>query len=164
MLLLAILSIIGNSGETSVANLIEQIDRINCPTPEGSGLWNNTGTLTRTGQTYNYPSVSNMTLTLTCTDVHTPNGFDYCYGCPTVSFAGMMFYLGDWISELVGNKGSAIGVLISFFLTPANFSFFGFTIADIGGIALMLVIALYGMSYIFIGAMIYRTLDPFSGG
>lgn len=163
MLFLAMLAIISNTSSTSIGNIQSQLNRINCPSPEASGLWNNTGTITRTGQTYNYPSVSNQTLTLTCTNVHTANGFDYCYGCPTVSFAGMMFYMGDWVSEIVGNKGSAIGTLLFFFLTPANFNILGYTINDLIGVPLMVVIVAYAISYIFIGAMLYKILSPWSG-
>lgn len=164
MMFLALLSIIGNSGAQSAANITTQFNKISCPLPEASGLWNNTGTLTRTGQTYNYPNVSTQTLTLTCTAVHTADGFDYCYGCPTVSFAGMMFYVGDWLSELVGNKGSAILTLVYFFVTPANFDVMGYTISDLSGVALMSVILLYAISYIFIGAMGYKLLSPWSSG
>ena len=163
MLFLAMLAIISNTSSTSIGNIQAQLNRINCPTPEASGLWNNTGTIRRTGQTYNYPSVSNKTLTLTCTNVHTADGFDYCYGCPTVSFAGMMFYMGDWISEVVGNKGSGIGTLLFFFLTPANFNILGYTINDLIGVPLMVVIVAYAISYIFIGAMLYKMLSPWSG-
>lgn len=164
MLFLAIVSIVGNSGAQSAANITNQFNKITCPLPEISGLWNNTGTITRTGQTYNYPSVSNQTLTLTCTSVHTADGFDYCYGCPTVAFAGSMFYAGDWFSEMVGNKGSAILTLIYFFLTPANFNVLGYTISNLTGIALMSVILIYAIAYIFIGAMGYKLLSPWSSG
>jgi hypothetical protein len=163
MLFLAFMAIIGNSSATSIGNIMDQFDRINCPMPESSGLWNNTGTIMRTGQTYNYANVSSPVETLTCTDVHTPDTFDYCYGCPSVPFAGYMIYGSDWISELMGNKGGALLTLAYFFLTPANFNILGYTIADIGGIALMGMIALYAICYIFIGLMVYKGLSPFSG-
>jgi hypothetical protein len=131
--------------------------------PEYTGLWNSSGILQRTGQTYNYPSVSNQTITLTCTSVHTANGFDYCYGCPTVSLAGVMFFIGDWISELVGNKLASLFTLLYFFITPANFNIQGFTISDLSGVALMLVIGAYGISYLLIGVLAYKIISPFTG-
>lgn len=163
MLFLAVLAIIGNSGSTAINNITTQFNRLACPMPSQTGLWNASGVIQYSGATYNYPSVSNQTLTLTCTEVHTLDSFDYAYGSPTLSFAGFGFYIGDWISELLANKLSALGTLLYFFVTPANFDILGFTIADLTGIALMTVISLYAICYIFIGAMAYKIISPFSG-
>jgi hypothetical protein len=98
-------------------------DRLACPNPEASGLWNNTGVITRTNGTYNYEAVNVNVLTLTCTEVHTLNGFDYFYGVPTIPFAGFPFFIGDWVSEVFGNKGGALAELIVLFITaPAQIS------------------------------------------
>lgn len=164
MLFLAMLAIISNTSSTSIGNIQSQLDRIGCPAPETSGLWNSSGTIQHSGYTYNYPNVGNKTLTLTCTNVHTLDDHDYCYGCGSlVSFAGGIFYVGDWISEVVGNKGSAVSTLLIFFLTPANFNILGYTINDLIGVPLMVVIVAYAISYIFIGAMLYKILSPWSG-
>lgn len=163
MLFLAVLAIVGNSGQTAISNITTQFDRLACPMPSQTGLWNNTGILMYEGATYNYPDVGNQTLTLTCTEVHTLDGFDYAYGSPTIPFAGFPFFLGDWLSELFANKLSAIGTLIYFFITPANFDIFGYTISDLSGIPLMFVIVIYAISYIGIGAMAYKIISPFSG-
>ncbi len=95
--------------------------------------------------------------------MHTLDSFDYAYGSPTIPFAGFPFFLGDWLSELFANKLSAIGTLIYFFITPANFDMFGYTISDLSGIPLMFVIVIYAISYIGIGAMAYKIISPFSG-
>lgn len=98
-------------------------DRLACPAPEASGLWNSSGTIMRTNGTYNYEAVGVQVLTLTCTEVHTLNGFDYFYGVPTVPFAGFPFFVGDWVSEQFGNKGGALIELIVLFVTaPAQIS------------------------------------------
>lgn len=163
IILLAIISVVSNSGATATNNINDQFDRLSCPMPAISGLWNNTGTIELSGATYNYPSVSNQTLTLTCTEVHTLDGFDYAYGSPTVAFAGSMFFIGDWISELIVNKLGAFFTILFYILTPANFEVLGFTIADLSGFALMAVIGLYAIAYIFIGVFIYKTISPFAG-
>lgn len=162
---LAVLAIVSNTSATSISNIQQQFDRISCPMPAISGLWNNTitGELQFSGATYNYPAVNNNTLTLSCTEIHTLDSFDYAYGSPTVAFAGSMFFLGDWLSELISNKLGAFFVILSYILTPANFNILGYTIADISGFALMFVIALYAVCYIAIGAMVYKIVSPFSG-
>lgn len=98
---------------SSSLSTVEQLsNRIECPFPAISGLWNSSGTIMYSGATYNYANVSSPVLTLTCTEIHTLNGHDYAYGSPTVSFAGTMFFVGDWLSELFANKVSAIFTLI----------------------------------------------------
>jgi hypothetical protein len=162
MMLIAILAILGNTSATALTNIEQQFSRLTCPMPSQTGLWNASGVLQYTGATYNYPSVSNMTLTLTCTEIHTTNGVDYLYGSPGVAI-GVFFFIGDYISELFANKLAAIFTLIAYVLTPANLSFLGFGIDDITGVALMFVISIYVFAYIFIGAMLYKIITPFAG-
>lgn len=109
--------------QSSVVAIAEKQARLECPYPAISGLWNSSGTIVYTNATYNYPNVNNQTLTLTCTEVHTLNGFDYAYGSPTVSFAGFPFFIGDWLSELFTNKASALAEMVVLFVTaPAQIS------------------------------------------
>lgn len=163
MMFLAVLAIVSNSGATSISNISQQFDRLSCPMPSSSGLWNSTGTLMYTNGTYNYEAVNINVNTLTCSEVHTLDGFDYFYGSPTLPFAGFGFFIGDWISELIANKLSALFTIIFYILTPANFNILGYTIDDITGFGLMFVITLYAFCYISIGAMIYKIVSPFSG-
>lgn len=163
ILLIMIMAIVSNSGQTATANIQHQFDRIGCPMPEGSGLWNSSGTLQHSNFTYNYPNVNNQTLTLTCTEVHTMDGLDYCFGCPTPPAVGVLVFINDYLSELFGNKASAFFTIIAYVLTPINLNIWGFTIGDLSGVSLMLVIGLYIFAYIPIGIMIYKAISPFTG-
>lgn len=158
---LAFLAIVSNTSATSISGIQDQFDRMTCPMPQTSGLWNDTGTITYSGATYNYPSVSNQTLTLTCTELHTANSQDYYYGCP-LTCAGLFVFMGDYVASL-GDKTGAFFTILYFILTPANFNILGFTLADLSGIPLMVIIAIYALCYIAIGAMVYKILSPFSG-
>lgn len=170
--LIAILAILSNSSATALTNIQEQFDRLSCPMPSQSGLWNDTsvipaGNISYTGATYNWENAgggngAQPPDTLTCTQVHTTQGIDYLNGAPAVAI-GVFYYIGDYISELFANKVVAVFTLISFVLSPANFNFLGYTIDDIVGIPLMFVIAIYVFSYIFIGAMLYKIITPFAG-
>jgi len=165
MMLITILAILGNTSPTALANIENQFERLSCPMPSQTGLWNDTGVIRYSNFTYNYEAVNLNTPTLTCTEVHTLDGIDYKYGASflTPAVVGWAYYIGDYISELFANKVSAIFTLIAYVLTPANLNFLGFTIADITGVALMFVIALYVFAYIFIGAMLYKIITPFAG-
>lgn len=162
LLFLIFLAVISNSSPTAISNIQTQFNKISCPLPPASGLWNNSGTFTFDNFAYNKRSVSNNTLTLTCSQVRTMHGVDYNYGQPTIAI-GVFFYASDYLSELLFNKGGAVATIIGFILTPANFTILGFTINDLTGLALMAVIGIYAVCYIFIGAMIYKMLSPFAG-
>lgn len=162
LFVIAILAILGNSSATGVSNIEQQFARLSCPMPSQTGLWNQSGVIQYSGATYNYPNVSNQTLTLTCTEVHTTDGIDYLNGSPAVA-VGVFYYIGDYISEFFGNKVVALFTLISFILTPANFNFLGFTTDDLTGVPAMLVTSLYIYCYIAIGALLYKIITPFAG-
>lgn len=173
LLIIMVMAIVSNTGQTATANIQQLMDRLGCPMPEGNGLWNSSGTITHTNATYNWPNagggagaqpIGNLTNggTLTCTEVHTLDGVDYYFGQPAVAI-GVFFYVNDYISELFGNKVTAVFTMIAYVLAPINFDVFGFTIADLSGVALMLVIGLYVFSYIPIGILIYKAISPFTG-
>lgn len=86
------------------------------------------------------------------------------YGATLFDFIpyGWLGYIADFLTT-VFQRVYAIFTLISFFVAPLNFSIFGYTIADLAGIPLMIVISVYAMCYIFVGAMVYKILSPFSG-
>jgi hypothetical protein len=174
MIFLGLLGILGNSSPTSATNVYNQISKIQCPMPAISGLWNNTGTIVYQNATYNYAYAGSRTLTLDCSEIHTIDDKDYNYGIFTIQPfftngtgfqfgvpVGYGYYISDAISELFVNKGGAIGTIIAFFLTPVNFSILGYTISDLSGIALMFIIALYAVSYLFISAMLFKLFNPF---
>lgn len=166
------MAIVSNSAPSSIAAIQTQFERFGCPMPSITGLWSqpesngqgvNATNLQYSGATYNYPNVGNQTLTLTCTEVHTLDSFDYAYGSPTVAFAGTIFFISDWLSELIVNKLAAFFTILFYILTPANLNFLGFTIADLTGVALMAIIGLYILCYIAIGALLYKIISPFAG-
>lgn len=159
---IVILGIVSNTGATATDNIQFQFDRLSCPMPVQTGLWNSSGIIMLTGGTYNYENVGSPVNTLTCTEVHTLDGVDYYYGQPAVAI-GVFYYIGDYISELFGNKVVAIFTLISYILTPANFDILGYTLADVTGIALLFIIGLYSFAYIAIGIFLYKTISPFAG-
>lgn len=170
-LIIALFAVVSNTGQTATANISNRFEELNCPMPSQSGLWslpnsNGQGTnstfLQYSNFTYNYPHVGNQTLTLTCTPVHTMDGLDYCFGCPTPPAVGVLIFVGDYVSEFFFKAG-AFGQLIGYILTPINFDIMGFTIADLDGISLMVVIGLYIFAYIPIGIFIYKAITPFAG-
>lgn len=163
VIFLSMIAIVSNYAPTNQSNIQSLFDRINCPLPSITGLWNNTGTIEYSGGTYNYPDVGTQVITLTCTQVHTLNGFDYAYGSPTIPFAGFPFFVGDFVSEILANKLTAFFELLGFLLTPASLNVLGYTIADLSGFPLMAVITMYIMCYIAIGAMLYKIISPFAG-
>lgn len=163
LIFLIVLGFISNQNPTALSGIQTQFNRLTCPFPSSSGLWNNTGTLEYTNGTYNYPSVNVRNITLTCTSVHTLNGFDYFYGTGAgVPFAGMVFFIGDLLSELV-DKAIAFFTLAGFYLLPINFTILGYTITSMSANAQMAIIGVYGFCYIFIGIGIYKIVSPFSG-
>lgn len=168
IIFLAVIAIISNYAPDNQDAIQDLFDRINCPMPAISGLVNVTGVITYSDATYNWRNGGGGTgaqppATLTCTEVHTLEDFDYLYGSPTVPFAGFGFFIGDFISEIIANKLPALFELIGFLLSPASLNILGFTIADIEGFPLMMVIAIYIMCYIAIGALLYKIISPFAG-
>ena len=175
MIFLTLLAIVGNASATSITNIQEQFDRMTCPMPASPGLWNSSNTLIYANGTYNYPNINNQTLTLTCTEIHTADNIDYYYGIFTIqpffsngtgfSFGvpmGEFIFMGDFLASL-GDKIGAFFTILYYILTPANFNILGFTIADLSGIPLMVIIGIYALCYIAIGALLYKIISPFAG-
>lgn len=135
--------------------------------PANSGLWNDTrvvatGQLNYTLGTYNYAGVNSRVNTLTCTSVHTIAGYDYFYGAPTVPFAGVPFFIGDWISEGLDKLVAVIALGFSF-VTPFNFSLLGYNLLAMPALAVVFVVLMYGMAYLFIGIMFYSMVSALRG-
>lgn len=119
---MVVLAFIFSSSLTTINQLT---NRIECPFPAISGLWNDTsvvpsGVITYTNATYNWENGGNGTgaqppATLTCTEVHTAQNIDYYYGASFLSPAvvGWAYFIGDWLSELFANKVSALFTLFT---------------------------------------------------
>jgi hypothetical protein len=101
--------------------------------PSASGLWNNTSTntLNYTLGTYNYKGVGSQVLTLSCSKVHTINGFDYFWGTQNttiggihiqsgIPFAGIPFFLGDYLAAGVDKLAAMLDIGSSIFFPPSQ--------------------------------------------
>lgn len=161
IVLIIVIGFVSNQNATSLSDVQDRFEELLCPMPAGSGLWNNTGTITYSGGTYNYPNVSNQTLTLTCTPIHTLDGVDYAFGQPTVA-VGVFFFAVDYISEGLHKVGSFFAI-IGIYLTPINFEILGFDLNDVGTLGTMAIISMYLFCYTWIGIGIYKVVNPFGG-
>lgn len=162
LMFLITLGFINQTNPSAQEETQKKFNEMTCPMPAITGLWNASGTIQYSGATYNYPSVSNQTLTLTCTPIHTLDGFDYFYGTPLNAIGGTLIFIADYISEAFYKIQSFFSLLASI-LSPASFDLFGYTIDDIGLMGQIFVTSLYIVCYIFIGVGIYKIVNPFGG-
>lgn len=151
------------NGTLSNSGISTQINRINCPMPQASGLWNNSGTLMYQNGTYNYPSSGNKMITLTCSQVHTLNGFDYFWGTQNVTiggihiqtgipFAGIIFFVGDWLGEGVDKIIAIVNLIALNLIPPANIP---------PAVTNIVFFFIYIPMYIMIGVGLYGIFAPF---
>jgi hypothetical protein len=162
IVIILIFALISNSGTTAITNIENQIAILNCPFPLFNGNDYLNGTIIYSASSsgtfyvcYKDPLSANPT-TIAYYD-HNYN--DTSFGTlPT----GWLHYIGDTLS-VFGGKVVAIFTLISYVLTPINLDILGYTIADIGGVALIFIIGVYAFCYVSIGAWIYKLIVPFGG-
>lgn len=130
-----------------------QINSLNCFMPQFQGSpFPFPNPTSFTNMTYNTRSASNSTLTLSCTNVHTPNGFDYCYGCPASNTLGFFLFVFDYISEGV-HKVAALFTIIGLVVTPpSNIP---------ASVSAPLFLFVYIPMYILLGFGIYKGVSPF---
>jgi len=163
---LAILAILGNTSPSGQDAINNEFERLSCPLPEAGGLWNSSGTIIHGNGTYNWQRDGSNGAqppdTLTCTQVHTLQGVDYYYGQPAVAI-GVFYFINDYVSEVLANKGGAFFTILFYMLTPANLDFLGYTIDDLTGVPLIFILSVYIMCYIAIGALLYKIISPFAG-
>lgn len=147
-----------------------------CPLP----IYNGVATLhTINGFNINYTTVSNNAIKtdfngtkFECfidTTQHPPtygaNTVIYQYGATT--FWGTIPYgwLG-WASDTLGvafqrmEAGATIGFV---FITPIGFNILGYTLFDVNAFAQLIIISVYAVCYILVGAMIYKLVSPYAG-
>lgn len=174
IMFLIILAIVSNASEDSQENIQNQMFLINCPLPSFDGQYNATNVtidgfaviLNQTTVSYGgdgtvfrcliapltpFPAFQ---VTMTNKNYQSVNAF----GFPD----GWFFYAGDFIGSAL-QRINQLFTLIGFFVTPTNFNILGFTLADLSGIPLMMVITMYALCYIAIGILIYKVVSPFSG-
>lgn len=183
MLVLIIMAIFSNTGETATEEIEYQIWLFNCPDPIYHGTIEDIQDIIIDGfQISNYTIVQDEVSSdffgfttsfngtqFTCSRDSVTGEFQLLitikeYGKTVTNFPiGWFGYVGDVLSN-VGLKLQVFGTLVMFILTPANFSILGFTLADLSGVSAMFVIGVYIFCYIFIGIWIYKMVSPFSGG
>lgn len=161
IMLILIFGFITSQSPENVDFIQVQFNRLTCPMPASTGLWNSSGTLIFDNGTYNYPDVGTQTLTLTCTDVHTLDGVDYYFGQPTVAI-GVFFYITDLFSEMF-NKLAAFFTILGVYLSPINFTILDTQLGDLPTFAQAFIILLYLFAYTGIGIGIYKIISPFGG-
>lgn len=139
--------------QDTLAGISSAQARITCPWPSQSGLWNSSGTLMYANATYNYPNVNNQTLTLTCTEVHTPDDVDYYYGTGFDLFGfgvgipmGAFFYVGDLFSSFFDRVAAFFEMIVLFFVLPSEvtgiawFGYVQFVLVLLPIVALVMII------------------------
>jgi len=176
---LMLFAIISNSSPTGLFNINVQFLKLSCPTPLDNGVDNMLNGTAGLDITYNvdidgnatsneqeivgtfYKCDADFSSNPPTTSIQTTIK-QYKAVCFSVIPCGWFGYIGDYIS-ILAEKITAFFTLVSYILTPINFNILGFTIADIGGVGLMLVIGLYIFCYIGIGVFIYKTALPTGG-
>lgn len=166
-----ILGIISNTSQEGTDRIEQQMFLMNCPMPTVNVL----PTLTNiTGfnveYTMNYSTAHANTVTVFECYL---NGENYAVNTvvydPDEGFFSLFDNAFAWMGYIFSSaqalfqKMYAFGTLVTFFITPTNFNIFGYTIADLSGMALSIVVIIYAMCYIAIGAFLYKVLVP-SGG
>lgn len=174
IMFLIVLAIVANSSEDSQQKIQNQMFLINCPLPSYDGLWNATnvtidGFAVIQNNTAGVAYGGDGTVFRCLISANTPfpafqvimtnkNYQEVTLGFPSGAFK----FFGDFIGSAF-QRISNVFQLIGFFITPTNFNILGFTLADLGGTALLLVIAIYALCYISIGVWLYKVISPFSG-
>lgn len=150
-----------------------QMFLMNCPFPINGGVASNTNIdgLTVTYDLVRDNSTEDYHLTIFTCEIVDPNIPLYQASTEVLTTTNDWFNVGQsYLAYLMHSifaffsKMQALFTLIGFFVTPTNFNILGYTIADLAGIPLMIVVAAYALCYIFIGVWLYKVASPFSGG
>lgn len=171
-LIIMIMAIVSNSGQTATANIQTQMDTLGCDFPDFTLGGNSTGNGCINTNTY-----TNNTFTLipafTFYNLTVPSCVFFSCGengtqqwvaetAPAGIPTGWLDYTADILS-VTSSKLVAVGTIISYVLAPINFDVLGYTIDDLSGVALMLVIGLYVFCYTPIALLLVKGLSPFAG-
>lgn len=176
---LMILAIVSNTSQSALVEIEDEIYLMNCPLPIYEGVATNVA-ISGFAVLYDIEHNKDINGNTTTNDAEKVGTEFDCnadgglfgvsttirqYGVTLFDFIpyGFVGFLSDWFSHTFEN-GGALFRLISFFISPLNFNILGITIADLSGMALLMVIGIYAFCYICIGVMLYKVLSPFSGG
>jgi hypothetical protein len=178
ILILLIMGIVSNASEDSFTRVEDQIFLMNCPFPLYEGVAEN---LNIDGLTLNYTIAHNRDINgnTTTVDSDKVGGSFECHlngvGLKASSFSthqyaittfgfnwGYVGYLADSLTTTI-LKIQAFLTMFSFILTPANFGVLGYGLSDLSGEALMVVVGVYLIAYVFIASWLFLTFNPFKG-
>lgn len=171
LIIIIIFALISNSSAIGLSNINIQFFKMNCPLPITNAVATNLNTNPpRNFITYNV-TYDNSTSDYHVTTFHCSDDNSSISASTTVyTTANNFFNIGIsylfYASQVIMNfviKIQAFVTILSYVLTPINFNILGFTINDIGGQALMLVIGVYVFCYTGISIFLYRAILP-SGG
>jgi hypothetical protein len=156
--IMMITAIVSNSGATSSQNIQNQIFLQNCPMPIYAGI----ATLTDIDDfsvtyTVEYSATNNTGTYFECsidsiTGQPSANTVIKQYGATlfdTIPY-GWLGYVADYISAGFARLQAYVTIIV-FAVTPVNFDIMGYTIDDLSGVALVVVIGIYIFCYIGIG-------------
>lgn len=176
IIFLALLGIVSNSSESSLLHIEQQMFLMNCPFP----IYNGEATVNSIdGYTVNYTVSKSNLIKNNFNGTRFDCTIDPLSGPPQIGVStailqygastfwgtipyGWIGYLSDTLGNLL-DRMQAMFTIVGFFITPSNFNILGYTLGDLSGMALFVIVAVYAMCYIFIGIMIYKIVSPFSG-
>jgi len=145
---------------------------MNCPFPINGGIANNTNIvgLTVTYDLIRDNATEDYRLTLFDCQVTDPNTPLYAVSTTVLTTSNNWFNVGQSYLAYLMNvifavfaKLQAVFSILSFIITPANFTIIGYSLADISGVGLGFVILIYAICYMIIGVWLYVTFMPFKG-
>jgi len=172
VVVIALFAIISNTSPAGITAIENQIFLMNCPFPISGGIANNTNIdgLTVTYDLVRDDNLGTYRLTVFDCGVVDPDIPTYSASTTvytaTVAWYDLGFnylaYLMHVISE-AGFKIQSFFILIGYLLTPINFNILGFTIDDISGTGLIIIIFMYLICYVGIALFLWKALNPFGG-
>lgn len=175
IIFISILGLLSNSSTTGTKKIEDEMFLMNCPSPIYSGTAVAGSPSAFIGFSVNYTISYNSSdhglgSSFQCKiDNITGNeGFSIVstrYNATAFSVVptGWFRFVADTVTTSL-NYVYHLFVIIALFVTPMNFNILGITFAELTGIGLALVVLIYALCYIAVGAMIYKVVSPFAGG
>lgn len=174
MLILMIMGIVSNTNPTAFTAVENQIFLMNCPYPINGGIAENTNIdglivtydLVRDADNSTTYHLTIFSCSIIDPDIPTYNAGTTVYETNNNWFdvgTSYLAYIMNYIFAFTSQIQGAL-TLFSFILTPANFEILGYTLDDLSGVAVMVVVGLYLFSYSMIVSWLYVTFNPFKGG
>lgn len=167
------MSIVSNTSEVGAERIEQQMFLMNCPMPTINvlpTLVNITGFNVNYNLNYSTAHANTVTVFECYIDSITEEfGASAVVYDPDEGFFSLFDNAFAWMGYMYSSaqalfqKMYAFGTLVSYYISPMNFNVLGYTIDDLAGIALSVVIIIYSLCYIAVGAMMYKILVP-SGG